>query len=367
MTTATYFTLPTLLFLLFTAPAAAQNEPIYPADQPRLVHLWHRTADISPRLRAVEAAEFSPNGRYAISGGKFGYNVFLWDVVDGTVVWENAHDSEVECVTFSPDGKRAVTGGEDYFMRIWDVKTGAQLYAHEFTDAGIDGITWSPDGRYIVAGDEAGNAIFFDAKSYQQAGKINCGSTINSLDFTADGKLLAVGGNIQTPDPSGPGGNRYTGFARVIDVAKMSIIRSIPEQPGSIKSIRWSPDGKFLATGGFDNKARLFDGNAGQLIREFDNPLKIEAVAFTPDGQFLVTGGHALAINFYRMSDGELALSYPSARVEYIDFSADGRLMLISSEDSGLLSCYLLQTDTQARGNYQQIADEQLNNRDLGQ
>ena len=352
--------------LLSFAPASAQQEElIYPSEAPQIVPLWHRTADLSPRLRAVEAAEFSPDGRYALSGGKFGYNVFLWNVLDGTVVWENAHESEVECVTFSPDGKRAVTGGEDYYMRVWDVKTGAQLYAHEFTDAGLDGITWSPNGRYIVAGDEAGNAIFFDAGTYQEVNRIPCGSTINSLEFNATSTLLAVGGNIQTPDPNGPGGNRYTGFAKVIDVATGEFVVDVPEQAGSIKSIRWSPDERYLATGGFDNKARLFDAGTGDLIREFDNPLKIEAVAFTPDGQYLVTGGHAKAVNFYRMSDGELALSLPSARVEYIDFSADGRLMLISAEDSGLLSCYLLQTDTQARGNYQQIADKQLNNRDL--
>ena len=355
----------TLLLTLYLAPAAAQDELIYPSDAPQLTVLWHRVADFSPRLRSVEAAEFSPDGRYAVSGGKFGYNVFLWDVVDGTVVWENAHESEVECVTFSPDGTRAATGGEDFYMRVWDVKTGTELYAHEFTEAGIDGITWSPDGKYIVAGDEAGNAIFFDAKTYQTLGEVNCGSTINSLAFNAEATLLAVGGNIQTPDPNGPGGNKYTGFASLIDVETMQIKSSVPEQQGSIKSVRWSPDERYLATGGFDNKARLFDAVTGELVREFTNPLKIEAVAFTPDGQYLVTGGHAQNISFYRMGDGELALEYPSARVEYIDFTDDGRLMLISSEDSGLLSCYLLRTDTQARGNYQEVADKQLNNRDL--
>ncbi|OAV46186.1 WD40 repeat domain-containing protein [Lewinella sp. 4G2] len=360
-----YRLIPTFLLALSLAPAAAQDEQIYPADQPVVTNLWHRAADISPRLRAVEAGEFSPDGQYAVSGGKFGYEVIKWNVIDGTVAWRAAHESEVECVTFSPDGKRIASGGEDLTLRIWDAATGAALHVIRLKDAGLDGIAWSPDGRFIVGGDEAGNAIFFDATSYQEVRRINCGSTINSLDFTKDGLRLIVGGNIQTPDANGPGGKRYEGFARVIDVATGSVTLSIPRQSGSIKSVRWSPDEQLIATGGFDNKARLFSAATGALEKEFSNPLKIEAVAFTPDGQYLVTGGHAKAINFYRMSDRELALSLPSARVEYIDFSADGRTMLIASEDSGLLSCYLLQSDVQARGNYQQIADKQLNNQDL--
>ncbi len=356
----------TLLLILSLAPAFAQrNADIFPANRPEIIPLWHRVADFSARLRSVEACEFSPDGRLAVSGGKFGYGVYLWRVADGHLLWENYHDSEVECVVFSPDGKRVASGGEDYFMRVWDVATGAQLYAHEFKTAGIDGITWSPDGKTIVAGDEAGNAIFFDATTYQEKARLNCGSTINSLAYTQDGLRLAVGGNIQTPDPEGPGGNRYNGFAKIIAVNGLEVVMDAGMLDGSIKSIRWSADEKMVATGGFDNNARLFDARTGTLLREFSSPLKIEAVAFSPDGNYLLTGGHEHAISIYAVATGELVLQLPAARTEYLDFSADGRLLLTGHEDTGLLSCYLLQSDTQARGNYQQIADEQLNNRDL--
>lgn len=354
------------LFLLCTASARAQPDTaIYSAKAPELILLWNRQADVSAGLQSVEAAEFSPDGSLAVSGGKFGYKVMLWRVADGTLVWENAHESEIECVTFSPDGKRIATGGEDYFLRVWDVSTGTQLHAMEMPDAGFDGISWSPDGKYIVGGDEAGNAVFISADTYEETGRINVGSTINSLQFTSDAGQLLVGGNIQTPDPAGPGGNIYTGFAKVIDVATMTVGLDISEQPGSVKSVRYSPDEQIFATGGFDNTARIFSAETGELLRELTNPLKIEAVAFTPDGQYLATGGHEQALSFYRVSDGELAIRVPMARVEYIDFTDNGRLLLTSHEDSGLLSCYLLQSNTQARGNYQQIADKQLNNRDL--
>lgn len=338
---------------------------IYPGAAPQLVPLWHRVADFSNRLRSVEACALSPDGRLAASGSKFGYNVMVWRVADGHLLWEGRHDSEIECLAWSPDGKRLATGGEDYFVRVWDVATGVQLRAIEQESSGFDGLTWSPDGGTIVGGDEEGYVVFYNAETYARTGRLRVGSTVNSLHYTHDGKRLLVGGNIQTPDPKGPGGNRYEGFAKLIDPAARKVIGETPVLAGSVKSVRWSADEKYFATGGFDSSVRLYDGMTLRPVRTFELPAKVEAVVFSPDGHYLLTGGHDLAIHWIRLADGSVALRQPAARTEYLDFSADGRLLLTGHEDSGLLSCYLLQTNVQARGNYQKVADKQLNNRDL--
>ena len=132
-----------------------------------------------------------------------------------------------------------------------------------------------------------------------------------------------------------------------------------------MKSVRVSENEQYIATGGFDSTAYLFDFKTGKIIHSFSQNLKVEAIAFTPDNKFLAVGGHEMFINVYRLSDFKLVASVPSPRTEYIDISKDGRLMLTSHEDSGLLSLYLFLSDTQAKGNYHQMADEQLNNRDL--
>lgn len=343
----------------------AQEQSIYGGESPAVVPLWHRVADFSDRLRAVEAAEFSPDGRYVVSGSKFGYKVMLWRVADGMLQWENAHESEVECVVFSPDGKRIATGGEDYYVRIWDTETGEELHRWEH-DSGLDGITWSHDGTTIASGSEAGEAFLWDADTYEPLGRIKVGSTINSLDFTKDDTQLAVAGNIQTPDTV-TGQTHYGGFAKLIDVEKRKVVQEYAGHLASVKSVRISPDERWLATGSFDSTARVYDFKTGELLKTFKEPLRVEAVAFTPDGQYLLTGGHQRKISFYRTRDFALAYELPSPRTEYLDFSSDGRLLLSAHEDSGLLSLYMMLSDTQAKGIYQQMADEQLNNRDLKQ
>ena len=353
-----------LALSLSLASHAQSKEAIYNAEYPAVVPVWNRVADFSPQLRAVEAAEFSPDGRYAVSGSKFGYKVMLWRVADGTLVWERAHESEVECVVFSPDGKRIATGGEDYFVRIWDTETGEPLHAWEH-DSGLDGITWSHNGEMIASGSEAGEAFLWDAKDYSLVGKVKVGSTINSLDFTQDDTKLVVAGNIQTPDPA-TGKTHYGGFASLIDVASQKVIQNYAGHTASIKSVRISPDEQYIATGSFDSTARVYDLQSGELIKTLKEPLRIEAIAFSPDGNYLLTGGHQLLINFYRTSDFEAVFQLPTPRTEYIDFSSDGRLLLTAHEDSGLLSLFMLLSDTQGKqGFYQRVADEQLNNRDL--
>ncbi len=354
-----------LVFILTFSHGINAQESIYNLEVPNIQNIWYRIADVTPKLRAVEAAELSPDGLLAVSGSKFGYKVMLWNVLDGTLIWENRHESEVECVVFSPDGSRIATGGEDFFVRIWDVETGAQIRAWEHPN-GLDGITWSHDGKLIVTGAEDGTAYFWDADSYELAWKINLGSTINSLDFTLDDRQIVVGGNYQNPDPDDPKKTRYTGYAKLVDLPSRSVVRSYGTHSASVKSVRISPDQKWVATGGFAQEAKLFEFTSGKEVVTFTEPMRIEAIAFTGDSQYLLTGGHQHAVTFYRISDLEKAAEYRTPRCEYIDISMDGRLMLTAHEDSGLIGLHMFLSDLQHKqGLYHRTADAQLNNRDL--
>jgi WD40 repeat protein len=360
----------TLFFFLlisltaFSQETEEEEQSIYNQQQPHIVNLWHRVGDFSPTLRSVEAAEISADGRYVVSGAKFGYAVMLWRAADGFLLWEKEHESEVECVMFSPDGKRIATGGEDFYLRIWDTESGEEIAKVEHA-SGIDGINWSHDGQIIATGDEEGNLSLWDADSYRLLRKLNVGSTINSIQFTTDDQKILVGGNIQRKDENG-NNTMYDGFAKLLDASTLKTLKQYEGPEGSVKSVRMSNNEKYVATGDFDRKARLFDLETGELLHTFYEPEKIEAVAFSPDNAYLLTGGHDNQINFYRMSDFQKAYSLETVRTEYIDFSKDGRLLLTAHEDSGLLSLYLMVSNTnRIPGLYDRLSREILNNRDM--
>ncbi len=353
-----------ILFLSSVNIVSGQVYKIYDAEKPDIFPVWHRVADYAPVLRSVEAARLSPDGKLAVSASKFGYNLMVWRVADGYLLWESKQEAEIECVVFSPDGKRFATGDENYFVKIWNTETGKEMKVLEH-DSGLDGITWSHDGKTIAAGSEKGDVWLWNADRYTLIGKIKVGSTVNSLDFSKNDSTLVVGGNIQTPDLQ-TNQTRYDGFVKLIDIATKQVIRDYKGPKGSVKSVRLSTDGKRIASGGFDNTARLFETETGKLVKEFAEPLKIEAVAFTADDQYLLSGGHQKKISFYRLKDMQLVYELPTPRTEYLDFSSDGRLLLTAHEDSGLLSLYMMISSVHnTPGLYQKIEQEKLNNRDL--
>lgn len=59
-----------------------------------------------------------------------------------------------------------------------------------------------------------------------------------------------------------------------------------------VQAVRYSPDGKFFASAGFDGKVFIYDGATSDLIGEFGSPAHkggVYAVAWKPDGTQLLT------------------------------------------------------------------------------
>ena len=354
-----------ILILSFSSIASAQQTlpSMYAKDIPIIQNVWHRVGDYSEGLRSVEAAEISADSKLIVSGAKFGYAVMLWRTADGALLWEKAHESEVECVTFSPDAKYIATGGEDFMVRIWTTEDGEEIKVLEHPSA-LDGIAWSHNGKILAAGTEDGDLYLWNAETYNQIGKLNVGSTINSIQFTRDNSKILVGGNVQTP--LADGSNNYNGFAKLVEITNLKVLVNYTGFEASVKSTRMTRDEKYVATGGFDNKVRLFELETGKLVKTFYEPYRIEAIEFTPDGQYLFSGGHDHQIRIYRMSDFDMVHTIPTPRTEYIDFSDDGRLLLTAHEDSGLISLYMMISITnKIPGLYNEMSKRQLNNRDM--
>jgi len=52
----------------------------------------------------------------------------------------------------------------------------------------------------------------------------------------------------------------------------------------------YSPDGKFVVSGGADNTVRFWDPATGQNIESFGGHSGVWQIAFSPDGKYLAAG-----------------------------------------------------------------------------
>ncbi len=101
--------------------------------------------------------------------------------------------------------------------------------------------------------------------------------TINGLDFSPDGKLLASA--------------HQDGQVRIWNGINGDMIQAIQAHQGWVRGLAWSPDGSWLATGGQDKQVAVWNAKNGNLYaRQQHNYLPVWSISWSPDGKRLASG-----------------------------------------------------------------------------
>ncbi len=211
----------------------------------------------------------------------------------------------------------------------------------------IWGLNFSPDGKRIAIGGESptnGNEIQiyeFDGSSLTLLtnAQVDTGGNFYSINWSPDGKHIAIGGN------NASNGNEVQVYQ--FDGASLTLTSSAQVDYGTgVYSVNWSPDGKYLAIGGGypinGNELQVyqFDGNSLTLLSnaQADYGSQVNSVNWSSDGKYIAIGGSSATngneIQIYQFDGNSLTL-LTNAQVNYgtvirsVKWSPDGKYIAI--------------------------------------
>jgi WD40 repeat protein/tRNA A-37 threonylcarbamoyl transferase component Bud32 len=271
------------------------------------------------------SATFSPDGRYAVSGG-IGRVLTLWDIATGKEIRTLVgHRNPVQKVAFSPDGKRILSSGWEQSVRLWDVATGQEIRTFAGHENYVYGAAYSPNGRWALTGSLDQTLKLWEIEPFREI-RAFAGHTagINTVTFSPDGRFALSSSADDT--------------LRVWDIATGFELQRLPLKGVFCASPSW--DGKLILSSRYAD-LKLWSIETGKVIRSI--PGQFYQAAISPDGKWALSGffNPVGTLTLWNIATGEKIRELSrggTSTSSGITFLSDGRraIAIGGSDDSTL-------------------------------
>ena len=177
---------------------------------------------------------------------------------------------EISSVAFSPNG-REIAVGTSIGVEILASNTLQQIDLIEITEGKSESIAYSPDSKRLVV--SAGKKLLISNRVTGEVTLVNNSENVNAVHVSPDSQIHALlhNGFVQTWTPNLQmstisGGHRFR-----------------------VKTMDFSLNGKWMATGGADQKIVIRNLESTKVDRKLIGTSIVNGIAFTADSRFLIS------------------------------------------------------------------------------
>lgn len=347
------------------------GQTIATASGDKTIKLWQLNGNLLQTFTGhsgrVNSVGFSPDGKFLISasGDK---SIKIWQLNGQVYDTLTGHNARVLRAKFAKDGKTILSMSEDKTAKIWNWKgishikiadRDLQKFSEEKDNkfektsylkdvlkefgpkirekkGKFNSISFSPDSKTLATASEDGRVrlwkidatllktLFQKPKVEEKGYLLKPIFYLGNADFSPDGTTIASANGRDT-----------------VQLWKMDgMLLDTLDIPGS-QIIKYSPDGKVLATDGHSeppytsNVATLFKQDGTIIATLTGHSDHITDISFSPDGKTVATASHDKTIKLWKL-DGTLlnTLKGHQKVVDSVSFSPDGKTVLSSSRDT---------------------------------
>lgn len=288
---------------------------------------------LSGHTGSVNYADFDQSERYVVTASDDG-TAKLWDRSNGKLIRTfEGHTASVKAANFNYDGSKIVTAGTDGQCFIWDTQTGDKLETVVSGGSSLWYATFNPAGNQVLYSGASGKVCLWDiptkqiVRNYGSAGPY----VIQCIAVSPDGKKVATSG--------------WEGYAKVWDYNNGNLLYSISHDTttnkNAINCVSFNAKGDILLTAGSDYTARMWNADNGEqkaVLREHTK--EVMSAFFNFDGSRIVTASWDSLAKVWNLKKRDLQMDtndcvFSIARAQIISKDIDfGQVPVFDSRDT---------------------------------
>lgn len=221
------------------------------------------------------------------------------------------HKSFISQAVYSPDGQFVATGSHDNDLKVIKVETlqkDEEVFVktmHENSGI-IHDVAFHPMNLVLASCSEDHMVRFYDitrSSSKRSFRYLADTYPVYSISFHPGGLFLAAG----TAHPN----------IRLYDVHQFKCYTTTePAHQGGVTVVRMSPDGKTLASTGFDGAVRVWDAQNGTPISTWKKAHQgehVSSLCWSKNSKYLLSSGRDSTIRLHEVTSGRTVKSYVGA------------------------------------------------------
>ncbi|MGI8837561.1 MAG: caspase family protein [Pyrinomonadaceae bacterium] len=304
----------------------------------QLVKLWDVRS--GNEIRSIKVTEsnspmerplaFRYDGSVLVTGGG---GIKLWDVATGRAL--RTLPGDARALSLSPD-QQTLAGADGTEIKLWNIATGQELQTLPGSKLGVDSVAFSADGKLLAAGNSDNTVALWDSAKGKEVRVLKGHvAAVATVAVSGDDKVLA------SALEAGVAGIRRNDTIKIWDPVTGQLVRSLTGR-NSGQSIGLSEDGTRLVSGSFGSTVSVWNVAQSEAQRTINVPRESrfvpDRVALSSNGKLIAGGGRDNEIKLWDAGTGRELFTLTGHRKSIRDlaFSPDNKLLASASQDADI-------------------------------